>query len=216
MAASLGTVLAGAEKVAGRSKWLGSGLGETKFFFCFKGGMGAGELVPAISALGIVRSRGSGPRAEVKARRQALGRPFPPSLLHPWLVSSLGSLSAGSGNETGRVGAREGSADRTGTKLPRAGGGRVGGRSSFRSLAASVYPVCSSGLSRDRRASLGPGSAQSPVETGGAEQRRRGRVRVRGEAPGGGGGGASGAGPRAARAAGCGAAWREARRASAP
>lgn len=40
--------------------------------------------------------------------------------------------------------------------------------------------------------------------------------RVRGEAPGKGGGGASGAGPRAARAAGCGAAWREARRASAP
>jgi hypothetical protein len=27
-----------------------------------------GKLVPAISTLGIVRSKGSGPRAEVKAR----------------------------------------------------------------------------------------------------------------------------------------------------
>lgn len=83
--------------------------------------------------------------------------------------------------------------------------GRVeeaGGGEELPSLAASVYPVCSSGLfGVGRRTSLGPGSARSSAgrsDEPSAEQRRRGPVRVRGKARGGGGGGASGAGPRAA------------------
>lgn len=78
-----------------------------------------------------------------------------------------------------RVGWGPGKGRRIGLVLNCPGRAEAGwGRSSLRSLAASVYPVCSSGLSRDRRASLGPGSARSPAAIGGAEQRRRGRVRV--------------------------------------